>query len=79
MKKKGRGCTRVYAEICTWEGGVPYKIPAGSGPRDWIIQAMLQEARQNLMTTPLRATGARWRIFCLGLGPSQTGAHVSSK
>ena len=63
MKKKGRECTQVYAKICTWEGGVPYKIPAGSGPRDWIIQAMLQEARQNLMTTPLRATGARWRIY----------------
>ena len=62
MKKKGRECTLVYAEICTWEGGVPYKIPAGSGPRDWIIQAILQEARQNLMTTPLRATGARWWI-----------------
>ena len=55
-------------------GGGPYKIPAGrqglqvpegSGPREWIIQAMLQETRQNLMTTPLRATGARWRIIVI--------------
>ena len=36
-------------------------IPLGSGPWD-NLQAMLQETRQNLMTTPLRATGAGWRI-----------------
>ena len=45
---------RVYAavrRIYTLGGGVPSKIPAGSGPRDWIIQAMLQETRQNPMNT----------------------------
>ena len=44
-------------------GGGPSIIPPGSGPRDRIMQAMLQETRQNPMTTPLRATGARWRIL----------------
>ena len=69
--KKGAAGYGFHACFSTWEGGVPYKIPAGrqglqvpegSGPREWIIQAMLQETKQNIMTTPLRATGARWRI-----------------
>ena len=71
-EKKGlqvMGATQVFLP---GRGGVPYKIPAGrqglqvpegSGPREWMLQAMLQETRQNPMTTPLCATGARWRIF----------------
>ena len=91
-EKKGLQVMQATRKFSPRGGGGPYKIPAGrqglqvpegSGPREWIIQAMLQETGQNLMNTH-SCTGARWRInqFLFldfsGLGGAGSACQVGS-